>query len=73
MLYAYRDEPVRAITGLITASNAIYRDSENLYREAIAQKPAANFLSRHLRQGSTLLYGRANQGSNRKEECSKSS
>ena len=31
------DEPVRAITGLITASNAIYRDSENLYREAIAQ------------------------------------
>ena len=32
------DEPVRAITGLITATNAIYRDSENLYREAIAQK-----------------------------------
>ena len=62
------DEPVRAITGLITASNAIYRDSENLYREAIAQNLLQIFFLDTYDKVQRYFTEEQINGSNRKEE-----
>lgn len=65
------DEPVRAITGLITASNAIYRDSENLYREAIAQNLLQIFFLDTYDKVQRYFTEEQINGSNRKEELFK--
>lgn len=65
------EEPVRSIKSLIMASNAIYLDSDNLYREAIAQNLLQIFLLDTYDKVQRYFTEEQINGSNRKEELFK--
>lgn len=71
MLYAYRRRTGSCYHRLITASNAIYRDSENLYREAIAQNLLQIFFLDTYDKVQRYFTEEQINGSNRKEELFK--
>lgn len=65
------EEPLRSIMGLIAASNAIYLDFENCYREAIAQNLLQIFFFDTYDKVQRLFTPEQIEGSNRREELFK--
>lgn len=66
-----REEPLRSIIGLISASNSIYLDFENCYREAIAQNLLQIFFFDTYDKVQRLFTSQQIEGSNRREELFK--
>ena len=66
-----KEEPLRSIMGLIEASNAIYLDYDNCYREAIAQNLLQIFFFDTYDKVQRLFTPEQIEGSNRREELFK--
>lgn len=65
------EEPLRSIMGLIAASNAIYLDFDNCYREAIAQNLLQIFFFDTYDKVQRFFTPEQIEGSNRREELFK--